>query len=68
MTETGKRMDSTTSDYMEELERQHRAQLLGLGAIALEMHQAGGIDPARLSQLAERVAETERELGLSGPR
>ena len=61
-------MESTTTDYLEELERQHRAQLLGLGAIALEMHQGGVIDPARLSRLASRIAETERELDLSGTR
>ena len=28
----------------QDLEKQHRAQLLGLGAIALEMHQKGKID------------------------
>ena len=47
-----------------DLEKQHRAQLLGLGAIALEMHQKGEIDEEFLMGLAAEVAETERELGL----
>jgi hypothetical protein len=68
MTETGELTQVTTTDYLEGLERQHRAQLLGLGAIALEMHQSGGIDPRRLSRLASRIAETERELELRGSR
>jgi hypothetical protein len=57
-------MESRTTDYLEELERQHRAQLLGLGAIALEMHQSGEVDATRLNRLASRIAETERKLGL----
>ena len=65
MIETGGYALSTaTSEYMEELARQHQAQLLGLGAIALEMHQNGEIDETRLTRLAARIAETERELGL----
>ena len=51
---------------MEELALQHQAQLLGLGAIALEMHQNGEIDETRLTKLASRIAETERELELRG--
>jgi hypothetical protein len=47
-----------------DLERQHRAQLLGLGAIALEMHQKGSIDEEFLMGLAAEVAETEDELRL----
>ena len=61
-------MATSTSDYLEELERQHSAQLLGLGAIALEMHQNGEIDEERLHRLASRIADTERELDLRGPR
>ena len=49
---------------MTDLEKQHRAQLLGLGAIALEMHQKGEIDEEFLMGLAAEVAETERELDL----
>ena len=61
-------MIETRSDYLEELERQYQAQLLGLGAIALEMHQNGEIHEARLARLAARIAETERELNLGGTR
>jgi hypothetical protein len=68
MMETGEQMAPTRSEHREELERQHNAQLLGLGAIALEMHQGGEIDEARLSRLASRIAETERELRLRSPR
>jgi hypothetical protein len=64
MTETGSFVPVRTSDYLGELERQHSAQLLGLGAIALEMHQNGEIDEERLTRLASRIAETERELNL----
>jgi hypothetical protein len=49
---------------IEDLEKQYRAQLLGLGAIALEMHQKGEIDEDFLMGLAAEVAETERELDL----
>jgi hypothetical protein len=55
-----------------ELERQYQGQLLGLGAIALEMHQSGEFDQdsdyqlrtscATLMRLAAEAAETEREL------
>jgi hypothetical protein len=66
MTEPGGRAEATRSDYLEELELQHQAQLLGLGAIALEMHQRDEIDGERLARLASRIADTERELGLRG--
>jgi hypothetical protein len=49
---------------MTDLEKQHRAQLLGLGAIALEMHQKGEVDADFLMGLAAEVAETEKELRL----
>jgi hypothetical protein len=49
---------------LEDLEKQHRAQLLGLGAIALEMHQKGEIDEDFLMGLAAEVAQTEEELRL----
>lgn len=45
-----------------DLEKQHDAQLLGLGAIALEMHQKGEIDADFLMGLAAEVAGTEEEL------
>jgi hypothetical protein len=47
-----------------DLEKQHSAQLLGLGAIALEMHQKGEVDADFLMGLAAEVAETEEELRL----
>jgi hypothetical protein len=47
---------------LRDLEKQHRAQLLGIGAIALEMHQSGEIDADFLMGLAAEVAETEEEL------
>jgi hypothetical protein len=59
-------VSTTANEYMEELALQHQAQLLGLGAIALEMHQNGEIDETRLTKLASRIAETERELELRG--
>jgi hypothetical protein len=55
---------STTTDRALELEKQHRGQLLGLGAIALEMHQAGEIAAGFLMGLAAEVAETESQLRL----
>lgn len=55
---------STTTDRVQELEKQHRGQLLGLGAIALEMHQSGEIDTDYLMGLAAEVAGTEEELRL----
>jgi hypothetical protein len=55
---------STTTDRVQELEKQHRAQLLGLGAIALEMHQNAEVDTDYLMDLATEVAETEEELRL----
>jgi hypothetical protein len=53
---------STTTEELLDLEKQHQAQLLGLGAIALEMHQRGEIDTDFLMGLAADVAETEEEL------
>jgi hypothetical protein len=47
---------------LEELERQHQAQLLGLGGLALEMHQRDGIDGEKLMEAASEVAKTERGL------
>jgi hypothetical protein len=55
---------SAATDQRSELERQHQAQLLALGAIALEMHQKGEIDEQFLMGLAAEVAETETELEL----
>jgi hypothetical protein len=57
-------MTPTTTDDLSELEKQYRAQLLGLGAVALEMHQSGQIDPELLMSLASDVAKTEDELQL----
>ena len=57
---------------LDELERQYQGQLLGLGAIALEMHQRGELDEASsyqlrtsaatLMRLAAEAADTELEL------
>jgi hypothetical protein len=47
---------------VQDLEKQHDAQLLGLGTIALEMHQKGEIDADFLMGLAAEVAGTEEEL------
>lgn len=55
---------STTTEALLDLEKQHQAQLLGLGAIALEMHQRGEIDTDFLMGLAAEIAETEEELRL----
>ena len=55
---------TATTDELQELEKQHQAQLLGLGAIALEMHQKGEIDPDLLTELSAEVAKTESELRL----
>ena len=62
---------------LDELERQYQGQLLGLGAIALEMHQRGELDEgssyelrtsaATLMRLAAEAAETERELKSARP-
>ena len=57
-------MSAQGGAVIEDLEKQHRAQLLGLGAIALEMHQKGSIDEDFLMGLAAEVAETEKELRL----
>jgi hypothetical protein len=55
---------TATTDELQELEKQHQAQLLGLGAIALEMHQKGEIDSNLLTDLSSEVAKTESELRL----
>jgi hypothetical protein len=65
-------MKTSTEPVATELERQYQGQLLGLGAIALEMHQSGELDEessyqlrtscATLMRLAAEAAETEREL------
>jgi hypothetical protein len=49
-------------ERLEELEKQHQAQLLGLGGLALEMHQRDELDEAKLMAAASEAAETEREL------
>jgi hypothetical protein len=49
-------------ERLEELEKQHQAQLLGLGGLALEMHQRHEIDEHQLMKAASEVAETERQL------
>jgi hypothetical protein len=54
---------STTTE-LQDLEKQHRAQLLGLGAVALEMHQRSAIDADFLTGLAAEVAKTEEDLRL----
>ena len=63
---------SVAQPQLDELERQFQGQLLGLGAIALEMHQRGEFaegssyelrtSAATLMRLAAEAAETEREL------
>jgi hypothetical protein len=55
---------SSTTTELRDLKKQHRGQLLGLGSIALEMHQRGEIDEEFLMDLAAEVAETEKELRL----
>ena len=64
--------NTTIQPQLDELERQYQGQLLGLGAIALEMHQRGELDAgaayelrtscATLMRLAAEAADTEREL------
>jgi hypothetical protein len=56
---------SPTADPMQDLEKQHRAQLLRLGAVALEMHQRGEIDGDDLMRLAADAAKAEEELRLA---
>ena len=63
---------AVTESQIDELERQFQGQLMGLGGIALEMHQRGEFDEgseyqlrtsaATLMRLAAEAAETEREL------
>jgi hypothetical protein len=55
---------SAKTEDLQELEKQHNAQLLGLGAVALEMHQSGRIDEDLLMTLAAEIAATDRELRL----
>lgn len=47
---------------LEKLEQSREAQILGLGGLALEMHQQGEIDDSVLMESAARVAEVEREI------
>jgi hypothetical protein len=47
---------------VETLDEQLQTQLLDLGALALEMHQRGELDPEYLMEVAAEAAETEREL------
>jgi uncharacterized small protein (DUF1192 family) len=55
---------SDKTEDLQELEKQHGAQLLGLGAIALEMHQNDEMDAELLMSLAAEIARTEAELKL----
>jgi hypothetical protein len=50
------------SDSLEKLEQRRDAQMLGLGGLALEMHQQGEIDDALLMESAAKVADVEREI------
>jgi hypothetical protein len=50
------------SDSLEKLEQRREAQILGLGGLALEMHQQGEIDDALLMESAAKVADVEREI------
>ena len=69
--------NTVTEVQLDELERQYQGQLLGLGAIALEMHQRGELDQnssyqlrtscATLMRLAAEAADTERELQEARP-
>ena len=69
--------NTITESQLDELERQYQGQLLGLGAIALEMHQRGELDEnsayelrtscATLMRLAAEAAGTERELREARP-
>jgi hypothetical protein len=68
---------SVTESQLDEIERQYQGQLLGLGAIALEMHQRGEFDEgseyqlrtsaATLMRLAAEAAVTERDLAAARP-
>jgi hypothetical protein len=70
-------MRETAAEPHLELERQYQGQLLGLGAIALEMHQSGDLEEgsayqlrsscATLMRLAAEAAETEHELRRARP-
>ena len=69
-------MRETATDSQVELERLYRGQLLGLGAMALEMHQSGELDDdsgyelrtscATLMRVAAEAAETQRRLERAG--
>lgn len=50
------------SESLEKLEQRREAQILGLGGLALEMHQQGEIDDSMLMESAAQVAEVEREI------
>jgi hypothetical protein len=50
------------SPSLQKLEQRREAQILGLGGLALEMHQQGEIDESLLRESAATVAEVEREI------
>ena len=68
-------MSEATTESRVELERLYHGQLLGLGAMALEMHQNGELDDgagydlrtscATLMRVAAEAAETEHKLQLA---
>jgi len=68
-------MREAAAESRVELERLYHGQLLGLGAMALEMHQSGELDDdagydlrtscATLMRVAAEAADTERQLGLA---
>jgi hypothetical protein len=47
---------------LEKLEQSREDQVLGLGGLALEMHQQGEIDDSVLMERAAKVAEVEQEI------
>jgi hypothetical protein len=47
---------------LQKLQQRREAQILGLGGLALEMHQQGEIDEPLLMDSAAKVAEVEREI------
>ena len=65
-------MNETATDSRAELERLYQGQLLGLGAMAFEMHQSGELDDdsgyelrtscAVLMRVAAEAAETQSKL------
>jgi hypothetical protein len=53
-----------SSRLIADLEQRREAQLLGLGGLALEMHQQGRLDETILMETAAKVAVVEEEIGL----